>query len=491
MPKPKPARLQVASAASEALETSWTAPLVLAAMLVLWLLPAKSSFWLDETSTFWMVKDGLGAALTRPMYWSGQSPVYYLTAWLAFLAGGQNELVLRIPSLAAMLVAARLLFKLATRLFGREAAMSAVLAFACSEYVAFAAADARPYALGLCFLIGAALMLVQWLVSDRKRDAAGYSLFSAIAIYTHYLFAPALLVLAAYALYRIAGQGRARLRTLLAAWTLSGVLILPLATQFLQFYRNRTVHSFADTPGLGDLLTGMAPPVLVIPVVLTVLAGWLLSHGFRNRVHSEKPNVLMAAAWALLPPLFCFLVSVFTESKLFVPRYYIAAAPGLALLAGWTIRSATAGTGTAQRIAAAAIFVSAVLSFGSKPFHGNEDWAGAMRVVRSLAGNSGMPVLMASGFVEATDPGALDDPKIREVLFAPLTMYPFAGRIVPLPFSLNSQSVAYLEGVLPAALRESNTVSIHWPLAGTGFRTMAPETVVGARIPLGEPGLFW
>src|ERR1019366_1453423 len=103
-------------------------------------------------------------------------------------------------------------------------------------------------------------------------------------------------------------------------------------------------------------------------------------------------------------------------------------------------------------ISAAAIFVAAVLSFGIRPFHGGEDWAGAMRVVRSFAGNSDMPVLMASGFVEATDPSALDDPKIREVLFAPLTMYPPAGRIVPLPFRLNRQSIAYLERVLPAAL---------------------------------------
>ena len=463
----EPARFRVASAVSDAWETNWIAPLLIAAVLVLWFLPARSSFWLDETATFWVIKDGLGATLTRPMYWSGQSPLYYLTAWLAFLAGGHNELVLRMPSLAAMLMAAWLLFKLATRLFGRAAAMSAVLAFICSESGAFAAADARPYALGLCFLIGAALMLVQWLSSGLIRDAAGYSLFSAIAIYTHYLLAPALLVFAVYAVYRIAGQGRARLCTLLASWTLSGVLIMPLATQFLQFYRNRTVHSFADTPGFGDLLTGIAPPVLAIPVVSSVLAGWFVSRGLKNRGHSEKPNVLMAATWALLPPLFCFLVSVFTESKLFLPRYYIAAAPGLALLAGWAIRSATAGA--AQWISAAAIFVAAVLSFGIRPFHGGEDWAGAMRVVRSFAGNSDMPVLMASGFVEATDPSALDDPKIREVLFAPLTMYPPAGRIVPLPFRLNRQSIAYLERVLPAALENQTRFLFVGRLHGLAF----------------------
>src|SRR5262252_6737900 len=74
--------------AAEAQDRPWSAVLLAAAALVLWALPATSSFWLDETATYWVVKDGIGGVLTRPMYWSGQSPLYYVTAWAAFLAGG-------------------------------------------------------------------------------------------------------------------------------------------------------------------------------------------------------------------------------------------------------------------------------------------------------------------------------------------------------------------------------------------------------------------
>ena len=79
-----------------------------------------------------------------------------------------------------------------------------------------------------------------------------------------------------------------------------------------------------------------------------------------------------------------------------------------------------------------------------------------MRTVRSVAGASGMPVLVASGFIEATDPTTLDNPKLREVLFSPLTIYPPAGKVVPLPYRLDKQSITYLERVLPAALENQN-----------------------------------
>src|SRR5262245_37283343 len=77
-----------------------------------------------------------------------------------------------------------------------------------------------------------------------------------------------------------------------------------------------------------------------------------------------------------------------------------------------------------------------------------ENWAAPMRTVRSVAGGSDMPVLVASGFVEASDPAALEDPKLREVLFAPLTMYPPGGRVIRLPFRLDKSSIPYLERVL-------------------------------------------
>ncbi len=212
---------------------------ILLALVVvdLWVVPLRSSFWLDETATFWIIKDGLRNLVARSFDWAGQSPLYYLVDWVAFTVGGQHEWVLRLPSILALAVALWLFYKLAARLFDSAAAQFAVLAFACFEPVAFAASDARPYALALCLLIGSAWTLMEWLDTGRNRYAAGYVLLTALVIYAHCLFAPVLPVLGAYAISRVSTEGKIRIWKLPAAWAASGILVLPCSRSSGSFIR--------------------------------------------------------------------------------------------------------------------------------------------------------------------------------------------------------------------------------------------------------------
>ena len=159
--------------------------------------------------------------------------------------------------------------------------------------------------------------------------------------------------------------------------------------------------------------------------------------------------MILAAGWALLPLGILYLFSVFTQSDLFLPRYYVSAAPGLALLLGWWIRAAL--TAPVRAFAASAVIGCAILAFGQL-HHGNEDWSGAMAKVRELTSAGDTPVLMASGFLEATDAEALNQPKLREVLFAPLALYPAGARVIPLPRRLDEKSMLYLETIVAADL---------------------------------------
>ena len=71
-------------------------------VLLLWFGMVSSSFWLDESGTWWIVKDGPAEAVRRAFSWSGQSPLYYLIAWLSSRVFGLNEIALRLPSVLAI-----------------------------------------------------------------------------------------------------------------------------------------------------------------------------------------------------------------------------------------------------------------------------------------------------------------------------------------------------------------------------------------------------
>jgi 4-amino-4-deoxy-L-arabinose transferase-like glycosyltransferase len=402
--------------------------------------------------------------------------LYYLTAWLALAAGGRHEWVLRLPSLIALIIAAWLLYRLAERLTDAASARLAVLSFACSGAVAFAASDARPYALGLCLLIASAWLLVRWLDTGAARYAAGAMVLSALTIYAHYLFGPVLVVLAFYAVWRALHEGKVRLWQVLAVGIGSGVLLLPLVAQLRNFFQARAVHSFSGTPDLSALFASIAPPVLAGSLTVGLLLAQLFRPEQDRGPAPRRESVWLAAGWALGPPLLLFAISVLSPSKLFVPRYYISCIPGQCLLAGWLARSLAGGAG--QRVVATVLAVSSIFSFGSA-YHSDEDWSGAMRRINAES-SADLPVLAASGFVEATDPKALEDLKLRDVLFAPFLMYPLGGKLIRLPYRLDEESAKYVEGVLPALEREDRFVLVVHRFQGLPFEPwlrgrLAPE----------------
>ena len=60
-------------------DDAWHARFVWAITIItgvgLWVLPSFSSYWLDETATVWVIRDGLGTAIDRAFEYQ-QSPFY-------------------------------------------------------------------------------------------------------------------------------------------------------------------------------------------------------------------------------------------------------------------------------------------------------------------------------------------------------------------------------------------------------------------------------
>jgi mannosyltransferase len=388
----------------------------------------RSGLWQDETATWWVVKDGIPEAAARSWTWSGQSVLYYATAWLSkHLAPYTGlEISLRLPSLVCMAVAAWLLYRLGRRLAGTAVGAVAALAFLCLPEVAFAAIDARPYALALMLLLASTLFLVRWVDGGRARDAALYVATAALVVYAHYLFALALVPHAVYAARRA--------RLLAGLWAAVGALCLPLAGQVLHFYQTRHAHSFALTPAPESYFTAIAPPALAGAVLLAIVL---------RRPKPDAPSPLpwnFLFAWLLVPTTLVFALSLFTDVKLFVPRYLLGCAPAAALLAAWAIVRCSA----VRPAAAVLVLALGVRVLQTGPNHGGEDWRGAMRALAAEA-KPGDKLLIATGFVEGAG-AAMRDSYLHDALFAPQVVYPVPA-FTGLP---NKFDAAFIPGDLPS-----------------------------------------
>jgi len=75
----------------------WTAAAL--AMAVLWIKPMVSSLWTDELGTWWVINGSAHQVVERAQAVQGQSPFYYLIAWIVRLLVGRSEFWLRFPSL--------------------------------------------------------------------------------------------------------------------------------------------------------------------------------------------------------------------------------------------------------------------------------------------------------------------------------------------------------------------------------------------------------
>ncbi len=102
---------------------------------MIWAPHLAHSLWLDETLTYWVVKDGLWNAVTRGVQFQSQ-PAYYIVIWLCTRIRGASEIALRLPSLVSVLAACAAFARLGTRLTGdREFGLLGGFVFATTAVV--------------------------------------------------------------------------------------------------------------------------------------------------------------------------------------------------------------------------------------------------------------------------------------------------------------------------------------------------------------------
>jgi len=404
----------------------------LLAVARLWAMPLPASLWLDEFGTVWVSDGGIARVIERARLFPQSIPYAALVA-IVRGAFGSSEVVLRLPSLLAMLGVAWLVVRLGRACFGADAGLLAGGAFLLFPAIAFAAGDARPYALGVLAATAALLRLKAWLDTGRARDAAGYVLAAAAAVYLQYLFAAALAGHAVYAVFRWRRGTPVSLRALGAAAAAIGVLLVPAAMLVGEIGASRGAHRFGTLPDALRLFDALAPwralGVLVPAVLVAVVARG--ARGFRPP--SAADGLMLLLSGALAPPLALFAASRAFSTPVFEVRYLLETAPAwAALLGGCLAGLEPAGAGP---LSLAGAIVLALALRGEpgrlRPGHGREDWRSAVGSVERAA--PGAPILLSGSFVEAGDPSRAADPRHQEYLVAPVKYYAPKTKAAALP----------------------------------------------------------
>jgi hypothetical protein len=426
--------------------------LALCASIAAWFSSIRSALWLDETISYWQISGGFWRIWERQGL---SSPSYAYILWATNRLFGSNEIVLRMPSVLAMVAATYVLYLIAREFFSSDVAAIVAIIFCLHPTVAFAAVDARPYAFAVLVVNCTILSFLRFMKKDSSGNAILLGVSAAAIFYFHYLFG---LLLPALALVFFAWKGREWKRfvpKLAIAGIVFSVMILPVVTRLAYLFRTGQSHVFERPPQIGDLLFTMAPGrVLALLFIGTIFAGALL-----RKLESPSQESLRAGLACLflatIPLGMLYDVSTLTSIHVFTDRYRLVAVPGIALCWGflaYCVRSKAirAAFGVALVALTFSRFSFATLTIDDP--HGYT-WKYGLLVADKSAAVDHAPLLICSDLPESNfEPMPADVYAATDGDFAPIFYYKVHSRVVPLPRALNAEAMAQINKFLATAM---------------------------------------
>ncbi len=444
-------------------ESPWFLAALLALCIVrLWLMALPSSFWVDEMGTVFVVQQGGGHPSLQVAPQVPDSLYYWLPRISSKLLG-QSEVAYRLPSVLAAALTLWLIGRLAARLIHERAAWFAV--FACLAIHDFNehAADARPYALGMCVAAACVWFLVRWMDSAKWRDGLLFVVSGILLWPIHLIYWPFYLVLVLYAGMRLARKdSRVPAFGIAAAFALMALGVLPVALRALRLMHNAGAHVIVTPPSLHHFEWTLR---WKLPLVAGA-AAWLLGRWLgwkRDGARAAGPAVALAAAWWLGQP-FCLLAySYATGNSVYVPRYLSISLPGLALVCAFAVLPFF---GKAQwRSTAALVGIGALALLGQWgllwPEHQHSDWRGAAAEANREAPGPQIPVICTSPFVEGQTPNWSPSYPLPGFLYAQLPVYPLRGHILLFPFERDGKAEEFASSLLQGTLTAPGSFLIY------------------------------
>ena len=428
-------------------------------------MPLGSSLWLDETGTYYFATRSwaeMTGGMTSLPQLGIQSSLYSVISWVIASAAGGNELLLRLPSTAAMGLSTFLLYRIARGSVGSEGAMLCVAFFVVSPGIIFAAADFRPYALALLAAIASTAMLGRLLAGQTFWGGIGYGLLAALMLHLHYLYGTVLIAHAGYVIWRWKDIDRPALKQLGIGAVILAALAFPILPNLLVLSKSVQSLAYTPAPSAASLIGAFIPAVVTVGVIAGLVCASFVHPLSQWRFSGIDGRFLgLGTALYLSPPLVLFLISTFSSAHVFIARYYLPEIAGLALLGGCLVRIEPAGV---RRLVALMVLIAGItahaLSGGLWPQHEWDDWRSAIETARSVAGEDDTAVLFRSGFFEAANPQWLSEPSYRGFLLAPLNAYPLGRPVIVLPYGINAETAPYLKQKLSSLTSRRRVVLV-------------------------------
>ena len=160
----------------------------------------SESIWLDEVASYQFAASNVFKMITGEVHDPAHPFLYFILLhfWMKFF--GFSEVGLRSLSAIFGILSIPLMYVFGEKLFNAETGLMAALLLSMSSLHIYCSQEARMYSLAMFLTLLAVLFYYQGLMVDRRIFWVGYTIFSILSLYTHYM---AVFVLFSIALYFI------------------------------------------------------------------------------------------------------------------------------------------------------------------------------------------------------------------------------------------------------------------------------------------------
>ena len=422
--------------------------LITVAGAALRLLQAQESLWLDELHTAWCASGSLGEVAERATA-GNQSPLFFWGEWLLFRLG-QNEIMLRLPSLLAGGLLPPAVFAVTHRLTrsGWLGVFAAWLVMIDPLSILFAT-EARPYALVQFLSVLHVLLFSMLLKHPTAARRVAFVLGAALLFHLHYTVALLLAAELTFWVFQMEFRRQTAYR-LLPALTDAAIIVLlclPAVANILDIAgRRENWAAFVPQQPVWMILAlfPLSGAALYVTADLIAEASTRRTSAAEIQHDGRHESASLALCWFFVPVSIAWLLTALDVARLFFPRYLVFAAPAAFVL---TAKYARLAPWKPLQVALAiAISLISLWSSGiAYQFHRDgraiadrqEDWRSAIAFLNQQLQHDRQLVLVRSGLIEDDALRESHSAELRAYCLFPVTsLYPIQclpSDFIPLP----------------------------------------------------------